>query len=55
MRTVELLRSKDTVGVVAFDDQPWWVVMPQTLDNKEEVISSIQSIPSGGERIYTRL
>ncbi|PAK49755.1 VWA domain-containing protein [Paenibacillus sp. 7541] len=48
MRTVELLRSKDTVGVVAFDDQPWWVVMPQTLDNKEEVISSIQSIPSGG-------
>ena len=53
MRTVELLRPKDTVGVVAFDDAPWWVVPPQTLENKEEIISSIQSIPSnGGTNIY---
>ncbi|WP_036720530.1 VWA domain-containing protein, partial [Paenibacillus sp. JCM 10914] len=53
MRTVELLRPKDTVGVVAFDDQPWWVVPPQTLGDKEEVLSSIQSIPSaGGTDIY---
>ncbi|PCL90873.1 VWA domain-containing protein [Paenibacillus lautus] len=53
MRTVELMRAKDTVGVVAFDDQPWWVVPPQKLGDKEEVLSSIQSIPSaGGTNIY---
>lgn len=48
IRTVELLRPKDTVGVIAFDDQPWWVVEPQKLDDKESVISSINGIPSGG-------
>ncbi|GGN99480.1 VWA domain-containing protein [Saccharibacillus kuerlensis] len=48
MRTVELMRAKDTVGVVAFDDHPWWVVEPQKLSDKEEVLEQIQSIPSGG-------
>ncbi|RUT39611.1 VWA domain-containing protein [Paenibacillus anaericanus] len=53
MRTVELLRPKDTVGVVAFDDQPWWVVEPQKLDDKDSVIAKIGSIPSaGGTDIY---
>lgn len=47
-RTVELLRSKDTVGVVAFDDQPWWVVEPQKLGDKKDVLALINSIPSGG-------
>lgn len=48
MRTVELMRAKDTVGVVAFDDTPWWVVEPQKLTDKESVLEQIQSIPSGG-------
>lgn len=48
MRTVELMRAKDTVGVVAFDDAPWWVVEPQKLTDKESVLEQIQSIPSGG-------
>ncbi|WHX50437.1 VWA domain-containing protein [Paenibacillus woosongensis] len=54
MRTVELLRSKDTVGVVAFDDRPWWVVEPTKLGNqKDDVIAKINSIPSaGGTDIY---
>ncbi|RCX20410.1 von Willebrand factor type A domain-containing protein [Fontibacillus phaseoli] len=53
IRTVELLRPKDTVGVVAFDDQPWWVVEPQKLDDKEGVIAKINSIPSaGGTNIF---
>ncbi|SMF74019.1 Uncharacterized protein containing a von Willebrand factor type A (vWA) domain [Paenibacillus uliginis N3/975] len=53
MRTVELMRSKDTVGVVAFDDSPWWVVPPQKLGDKEEVLDAISSIPSaGGTNIY---
>nr|WP_246281379.1 VWA domain-containing protein [Saccharibacillus qingshengii] len=48
MRTVELMRAKDTVGVVAFDDAPWWVVEPKKLTDKEDVLQQIQSIPSGG-------
>ncbi|MCM3039028.1 VWA domain-containing protein [Paenibacillus motobuensis] len=53
MRTVELLRAKDTVGVLAFDDQPWWVVEPQVLSDKDYVLSQINSIPSaGGTDIY---
>lgn len=56
IRTVELLRPKDTVGVVAFDDSPWWVVEPQKLDDKDSVISQISSIPSaGGTNIYPAL
>ncbi|MDO3408660.1 VWA domain-containing protein [Saccharibacillus sp. CPCC 101409] len=56
MRTVELMRAKDTVGVVAFDDSPWWVVEPQKLADKEEVLEQIQSIPSGGgTNIYPAL
>ncbi|AOZ92183.1 VWA domain-containing protein [Paenibacillus crassostreae] len=56
MRTVELLRPKDTVGVVAFDGQPWWVVTPQKMTNKEEILGQIQSIQSeGGTDIYPAL
>ncbi|WP_256972492.1 VWA domain-containing protein [Saccharibacillus sp. O23] len=56
MRTVELMRAKDTVGVVAFDDQPWWVVEPQKLTDKQSVLEKIQSIPSaGGTNIYPAL
>ena len=53
MRTVELMRAKDTVGVVAFDDQPWWVVPPQKLGDKEEVLSK-DPVDSerGGTNIY---
>jgi Ca-activated chloride channel family protein len=56
MRTVELLRPKDTVGVVAFDSQPWWVVTPQKMTNKDEILGQIQSIQSqGGTDIYPAL
>ncbi|TCZ73563.1 VWA domain-containing protein [Paenibacillus albiflavus] len=56
MRTVELMRAKDTVGVVAFDSQPWWVVEPQKLTDKNEVINKIKSIQSqGGTEIYPAL
>jgi len=56
IRTVELMRAKDTVGVVAFDSQPWWVVEPQTLTDKNEIINKIKSIQSqGGTEIYPAL
>lgn len=56
MRTVELLRDVDTVGVVAFDSTPWWVVEPTPLTDRDEVLEKIQGIqPEGGTEIYTAL
>lgn len=54
IRTVEMLRPKDTIGVLAFDSSNWWVVPPMKLDNKKnEVIGQIQSIQAdGGTDIY---
>ncbi|NOU96680.1 VWA domain-containing protein [Paenibacillus sp. LMG 31456] len=54
MRTVELMREKDSVGVVAFDSTPWWVVEPQKLTDRKKVLEQIQSIqPAGGTEIFT--
>jgi Ca-activated chloride channel family protein len=56
IRTVELMREQDTVGIVAFDSSPWWVVEPQKLTDREAVIKDISSIqPDGGTEIYTAL
>ena len=56
MRTVELLRDEDTVGVLAFDSAPWWVVEPTPLTKRDEVLESIQGIQAeGGTEIYTAL
>lgn len=56
MRTVELLRDVDTVGVVAFDSKPWWVVEPTPLASRDEVLEKIQGIQAeGGTEIYTAL
>ncbi|HUC91241.1 MAG TPA: VWA domain-containing protein [Paenibacillus sp.] len=48
LRTVELMRDKDTVGVVAFDDAPWWVMEPVKLTERDSVMSAIRGIQSGG-------
>lgn len=54
MRTVELLRDVDTVGVIAFDSSPWWVVEPTKLTEREEVLDKISGIqPAGGTEIYS--
>lgn len=55
-RTVELLRDVDTVGVIAFDTIPTWVVQPTKLNAPDDVIGSIMSIqPAGGTDIYPAL
>lgn len=54
LRTVELLREDDTVGVIAFDGSPWWVQEPVKLTDRDAVASVIQGIrPDGGTEIYT--
>ncbi|MBD0379145.1 VWA domain-containing protein [Paenibacillus sedimenti] len=53
-RTVDLLRDKDTVGVLGFDSSPHWYVEPQKLSDKEGIVNKINSIPAdGGTEIYT--
>ncbi|UJF35106.1 VWA domain-containing protein [Paenibacillus hexagrammi] len=53
-RTVDLLRDKDTLGVLGFDSSPVWYVKPQQLANKDEIIGKINSIPAdGGTEIYS--
>lgn len=54
LRTVELLREQDTVGVIAFDGSPWWVVEPVQLSDRDQVMNAIRGIqPSGGTEIYS--
>lgn len=56
MRTIELLRDTDTVGVVAFDSSPWWVVEPTQLKDREAILTKIKGIqPEGGTEIFTAL
>lgn len=56
IRTVELMREQDTVGVIAFDGTPWWVVEPTKLSDKESVMNDILGIQAtGGTEIYSSL
>ncbi|WP_261808002.1 VWA domain-containing protein [Paenibacillus sp. N3.4] len=53
-RTVDLLRDKDTLGVLGFDSSPHWYVEPQKLADKSGIINKINAIPAdGGTEIYT--
>ncbi len=55
-RSVELLRDGDTLGLIAFDDRPWEVIETAPLENREEAVNTILSIPpGGGTEIYTSL
>lgn len=55
-RTVELMRPVDSVGVIAFDTIPKWIVSPTKLDAPNDVIDSIMSIQAaGGTEIYPAL
>jgi len=53
LRAIGLLRDEDTVGVVAFDDAPWWVVEPTRLTDRKAVEEAVLGIqPAGGTDIY---
>ncbi|MDN7241407.1 VWA domain-containing protein [Planococcus sp. N028] len=55
-RSVELLRKDDTVGVIAFDDQPWQIVPTEKLEDPKEAAEKILSVtPGGGTEIYKSL
>lgn len=55
-RSVELLREDDTVGVIAFDDQPWQIVETEKLADPKAAADKILSVtPGGGTEIYRSL
>ncbi|CAN7448073.1 VWA domain-containing protein [Rossellomorea sp. LjRoot5] len=55
-RTVSLLRDKDTLGVIAFDDKPWDIVKTKPLTDRKKAEEKIRSIsPGGGTEIYSSL
>lgn len=55
-RTVSLLRDKDTLGVIAFDDRPWEIVETKPLSNRKKAEEQIRSIsPGGGTEIFSSL
>ncbi|QGG50190.1 VWA domain-containing protein [Lysinibacillus pakistanensis] len=55
-RSVEMLRDEDTLGFIAFDDQPWEIIETGPLNNKEEAVDTILSVtPGGGTEIYGSL
>jgi Ca-activated chloride channel family protein len=55
-RSAELLRDKDTLGFIAFDDRPWVIVKTAPMKNKQKVIDKIRSVTvGGGTNIYPSL
>ncbi|WP_026907604.1 VWA domain-containing protein [Paucisalibacillus globulus] len=55
-RSVELLREKDTLGFIAFDDQPWQIIETGPLEDKVQAAENIRSVTEGGgTNIYPAL
>lgn len=46
--SVEVLKKRDQIGVVCFDEAPDWVVELQPADNRDELATSISRITEGG-------
>ncbi|HSJ37255.1 MAG TPA: VWA domain-containing protein [Planococcus sp. (in: firmicutes)] len=56
VRSVELLREDDVLGVIAFDDKPWQIVPTKKLEDRQQTIDDILTIaPGGGTEIYSSL
>lgn len=55
-RSVELLRPDDTLGVIAFDDQPWEILPTAKVADPQKAVDKILGItPGGGTEIYRSL
>lgn len=48
VRTLDSLREKDTIGVIAFDDTTYWVVKPKKATDPESIKDDIGTIRLGG-------
>lgn len=55
-RTLDSMREKDTIGVIAFDDTTYWVVEPKKITDPEAIRDDIGTIrPGGGTSIIPAL
>jgi Ca-activated chloride channel homolog len=55
-RATAMLKEQDTLGVLAFDDSPWWVVPPEHVTDAKKVQTQISGIHAdGGTSIYPAL
>jgi len=48
LRSIDLLKPNDKVGVVIFDSSPRWVTPITEVSDKDTILSSVASIRSGG-------
>lgn len=48
IRSTEVLKQNDMIGVIAFDDAFKWVVTPQSMDNLQAIQDAIGTIRAGG-------
>jgi len=56
IRSTEVLRKEDMIGVIAFDDAVQWAVKTQKLDDLEKIQDTIGTIrPGGGTQIIPSL
>jgi Mg-chelatase subunit ChlD len=55
-RAAQMLTPQDTLGVLAFDSSPYWVVEPKHVDDVKGIQNQVSSIQaSGGTDIYPAL
>ncbi len=45
---IDLLGERDIIGVIAFDQQPRWVVQPTEARNRERVLDQVSRLQAGG-------
>jgi len=48
LRSIELLKPDDKIGVVIFDSSPRWVTPITEVSNKDAILASVASVRSGG-------
>ncbi|MGM0845629.1 MAG: VWA domain-containing protein [Bacillota bacterium] len=48
IRSAELLREKDTLGFIAFDDRPWQIIDTEPIKDREKAIEQINGLTAGG-------
>ncbi|MGD6801836.1 vWA domain-containing protein [Rossellomorea aquimaris] len=47
-RSAELLREKDTLGFIAFDDRPWQIIETKPIGDKDKAVEQINGLTAGG-------
>jgi len=53
VRSIELMREEDYVGIISFDSAPTWTVEPTSVKKREQIVEQVLGIQAeGGTDIY---